>query len=156
MLSTDIVQAFRTTTEYVFTQAVQVPLETCPSTDLPDNAVTALIAVTGSLEGLVLLAMGRATALAVAEAMTGDHLSPDDELVEGVVVEITNMVVGRTTGELERLGLRCDISPPALVSGQRVEVAAVGIPPVTLGFQSRLGPLTLRLELRRRGAQREA
>jgi chemotaxis protein CheX len=156
MVSTEILNAFYATTIVVFEQEVKERLR---RTDLKLDQVkrtaddiAALIAVTGEIEGMVVLEMSRGTAKHVASTMAGYSMLMYDPLVDSAIGELANMIVGRATGELESLNLHCDIAPPAVISGKGVEISSFGIPAVTALLVGENSQVTLRIALRHRGA----
>jgi chemotaxis protein CheX len=155
MVSTEVLNAFYTTTVVVFAQEVneelhRTDLKLAP-VDRTTEELAAIIAVTGELEGIVVLEMNRMTAKRIACGMAGFDIPAYDPMVESAIGELANIVVGRATGELEALELACDIAPPAIVSGKGVEVSPFGIPAVTAVLAGKVGHVTLRIALRRRG-----
>jgi chemotaxis protein CheX len=140
LASTDVLNAFYATTVAIFDQVGHEPLHRTElrldGTNKTSEDLAALIAVTGELEGMVVLEMGRATAKRLASTMLGTEVLMYDPLVESAI------------GELDRLQVRCDIAPPAVISGKGVEIVSVGIPAVTASFKGTSGNIVLRIALR--------
>ncbi len=80
--------------------------------------VSAVIAVTGGIAGLVTYSMSRETAIAIAEAMIGEPCAELDELAQSAIAELANIVTGQAGTALQRAGIQNDMSPPLLLMGK--------------------------------------
>ena len=78
------------------------------------NEVSALIAITGGLSGLVIYTMSEATACGFASRMMGETVEEFDAMAQSAVAELANMITGQASIGLEKNGYSTDMSPPVL------------------------------------------
>ena len=78
--------------------------------------VTAIIGISGKLEGTVLYGFPQDTVKAVVATMVGeDAEGVTDELGLSALGEIANMITGNAATKLAQEGYPCDISPPVII-----------------------------------------
>jgi len=103
-----------------------------------NNEVSALIAITGGVAGLVIYSMTDTTALAIASRMIGEELNSLDALGQSAIAELANMITGQAGIGLERNGFPSDMSPPVLLLGKGSSIATLNltrlIVPLVLSF----------------------
>jgi chemotaxis protein CheX len=94
------------------------------STSMKIQGVAALVGLAGDVEGRVLFDMTKETALAVSGAM---NMSPPftvmDELAKSTIQELANMITAQAITKLHDLGFKFDLTPPALFTGDNMEVS---------------------------------
>jgi chemotaxis protein CheX len=106
--------------------------------------VAALVGLAGDVEGRVLFDMTKETALDVSGAMNGEKFSVLDELAKATIQELANMITAQAVTKLHDLGFKFDLTPPALFTGENMEVSSnLGevealIVPMELGSNSRI------------------
>jgi chemotaxis protein CheX len=93
------------------------------STSMSIMGVAALVGLAGDVEGRVLFDMTKETALAVSGAMNGEKFTVLDELAKATIQELANMITAQAVTKLHDLGFKFDLTPPALFSGENMEVA---------------------------------
>lgn len=97
------------------------------SAAMPMLGVAMIVGLAGDVEGRVLFDMKLETGLAVASAMlTSMDMEPVDELndmARATLTELANMITGQAVTKLHNLGFRFDLTPPAIFSGQNMEVS---------------------------------
>jgi chemotaxis protein CheX len=81
------------------------------------NDVSALVAITGSIMGIVTYSMSMNTARELASRMIGDQLAELDEMGQSAVAELANMITGQAGIRLEQSGFPSDMSPPVVLLG---------------------------------------
>lgn len=122
-------------------------------TDLVSNQyttddVTAIIGVSGKLEGNVLYGFSGGTALAVVSRMMGEEVKTiSDEIGLSALGEIANMITGNAATRLSASGYPCDISPPVIIEPTGSRFTTVGGPQIRVNFSSPLGALSVRIVL---------
>lgn len=85
--------------------------------------VAAIVGLAGDVEGRVLFDMTRETALAVARKMNEPDELPDfDEMAKATINELANMITAQAVTKLHELGFKFDLTPPAIITGQNMEV----------------------------------
>ncbi|MDR1306509.1 MAG: chemotaxis protein CheX [Treponema sp.] len=93
------------------------------STTMSIMGVAALVGLAGDVEGRVLFDMPKATALSVAGAMNGEEFTQLDELAKATITELANMITAQAVTKLHDLGFKFDLTPPALFSGENMEIS---------------------------------
>jgi chemotaxis protein CheX len=86
--------------------------------------VAALVGLAGDVEGRVLFDMTKATALAVSGAMNGEKFTALDDLAKATIQELANMITAQAVTKLHDLGFKFDLTPPALFTGDNMEVSS--------------------------------
>jgi chemotaxis protein CheX len=93
------------------------------STTMSIMGVAALVGLAGDVEGRVLFDMTKETALSVAGAMNGEKFTQLDELAKATITELANMITAQAVTKLHDLGFKFDLTPPALFSGENMEIS---------------------------------
>jgi chemotaxis protein CheX len=87
--------------------------------------VAAMVGLAGDVEGRVLFDMTKETALFVAGAMNGgEQFKVLDEMAKATIQELANMITAQAVTKLHDLGFKFDLTPPALFTGDNMEVAS--------------------------------
>jgi chemotaxis protein CheX len=86
--------------------------------------VAALVGLAGDVEGRVLFDMTKDTALAVSGAMNGEKFTVLDEMAKATIQELANMITAQAVTKLHDLGFKFDLTPPALFTGENMEVSS--------------------------------
>jgi len=92
-------------------------------TSMSIMGVAALVGLAGDVEGRVLFDMTKTTALFVAGAMNGENFTVLDELGKATIQELANMITAQAVTKLHDLGFKFDLTPPALFTGENMEVS---------------------------------
>jgi len=92
-------------------------------TSMSIMGVAALVGLAGDVEGRVLFDMTRDTALYVAGTMNGENFTTLDELGKATIQELANMITAQAVTKLHDLGFKFDLTPPALFTGDNMEVS---------------------------------
>jgi len=87
------------------------------------QGVAALVGLAGDVEGRVLFDMTKDTALYVAGAMNQEKFTVFDELAKATIQELANMITAQAVTKLHDLGFKFDLTPPALFTGDNMEVS---------------------------------
>jgi len=93
-------------------------------TSMAINGVAALVGLAGDVEGRVLFDMSKDTALYVAGVMNQETFTVLDDLAKATIQELANMVTAQAVTKLHELGFKFDLTPPALFTGDNMEVAS--------------------------------
>lgn len=110
--------------------------------------LTAIIGISGKLEGTVLYGFPKDTAKAVVDTMVGDDSEGmTEELGLSALGEIANMITGNAATKLAAEGYLCDISPPVIIEPMGSRFTTLSGPQILVTFTSDLGALTVRLSL---------
>ena len=93
------------------------------STSMSIQGVAALVGLAGDVEGRVLFDMSKETALFVSGAMNQETFTAFDDLAKATIQELANMITAQAVTKLHELGFKFDLTPPALFTGDNMEVA---------------------------------
>lgn len=93
------------------------------STSMPVMGVAALVGLAGDVEGRVLFDMSMDTALNIASQMNGEKIEEFDALAKATITELANLITAQAVTKLHELGFRFDLTPPALFTGEKMEVS---------------------------------
>ena len=76
------------------------------------KGMATLIVIHGDIEGRVILDLDRTTATAIASALVGSEIGPEDAAVDETIFELANLVIGNAVTTLNDDGFRFKIAPP--------------------------------------------
>ncbi|MCQ2612592.1 MAG: chemotaxis protein CheX [Treponemataceae bacterium] len=93
------------------------------STSMPVMGVAALVGLAGDVEGRVLFDMSMETAMNIASQMNMEKLTQFDELAKATITELANLITAQAVTKLHDLGFKFDLTPPALFTGDRMEIS---------------------------------
>ncbi len=106
-----------------------------------DWDLSGLIGLTGGAQGIVAIRLGKTLASGLV-ASSGVDCAAGDDMVTGLVAELTNIVSGNATTALS--GLDVEISPPVVVEGANHRIAWPRIAPVIgVPFETDKGPFEI-------------
>ena len=88
------------------------------------QGVAVLVGLAGDVEGRVIFDMTKETALHIAGAMNGEKFTVFDELAKATIQELANIVTAQAITKLHDLGFKFDLTPPALFTGENMEVSS--------------------------------
>ena len=103
------------------------------------------------MEGRVLFDMDKPTALKVASVMNGEELKVMDELVKATITELANMITAQAVTKLHELGFKFDLTPPAIFTGENMEVSDQDVEALIVPMETAQGKLEINVAIRERG-----
>ena len=114
----ELIQPFINAADAVLAQGLQCPMA-IGNLSMEEEAyrrkgIAALIAVSGDIEGRIILDLDPDTAVRVASKFAGAELPETDELVRETVFELANQVIGNAVTVLNDQGFHFRVHPPAL------------------------------------------
>lgn len=109
--------------------------------------LTAVIGVSGNLEGSVLYGFTGGSAQTVASKMIGETIEELDGMALSALGEIANMITGNAATQLSGLGYVCDISPPVIIEPAGSRFTTTGKTAILVTFTSDLGNIRIRISL---------
>ncbi len=121
------------------------------STSIPVMGVAAIVGLAGDVEGRVLFDMDKPTALKVASVMNGEELKVMDELVKATITELANMITAQAVTKLHELGFKFDLTPPAIFTGENMEVSDQDVEALIVPMETAQGKLEINVAIRERG-----
>jgi chemotaxis protein CheX len=89
--------------------------------------VSALIAITGRVAGLLIYSMSSPTACTLASRMIGEPVRRLDPMAQSAIGELANMITGQAGIRLEQAGFPNDMSPPVLLMGAGSSIATLNL-----------------------------
>ncbi len=113
--------------------------------------VAAIVGLAGEVEGRVLFDMSKVTAIKIASAMNMEELQEFDDLAKATITELANMITAQAVTKLHDLGFRFDLTPPALISGDNMEVSDKEVEALIVPMESELGNIEINVAVRERG-----
>jgi chemotaxis protein CheX len=127
------------------------------STNMAIQGVAALVGLAGDVEGRVLFDMTKESALFVVSAMNGEEFKTMDDMAKATIQELANMITAQAVTKLHDLGFKFDLTPPALFTGDNMEVSSnLGkevealIVPMHLGPGGKNGKVEINVVIRER------
>ncbi|MDR2376292.1 MAG: chemotaxis protein CheX [Treponema sp.] len=127
------------------------------STNMAIQGVAALVGLAGDVEGRVLFDMTKESALYVVSTMNGEEFKTMDDMAKATIQELANMITAQAVTKLHDLGFKFDLTPPALFTGDNMEVSSnLGkdvealIVPMQLGSGGKAGKIEINVVIRER------
>lgn len=109
--------------------------------------VTAMIGVTGDLQGIALYSMSESIALPFFSTMLGEEAIDFDDLARSAIGELGNMIIGRSAILLEKAGFSCELTPPSIIEGKGTLILSVELPKLVLPLTSERGEFVINIGL---------
>jgi chemotaxis protein CheX len=124
------------------------------SAAMPMLGVAMIVGLAGDVEGRVLFDMKMETGLAVASAMLSSmDMEPVDSLndmARATLTELANMITGQAVTKLHNLGFKFDLTPPAIFSGQNMEVSDPNFEALIVPMELPQGKIEINVAVRER------
>lgn len=120
------------------------------STSQPVLGVAAIVGLAGDVEGRVLFDMNEQTALSIAGRMNGEELTVFDDLAKATITELANMITAQAVTKLHELGFTFDLTPPAIFTGQNMEVTDAGVEALIVPIELSQGKMEINVAVRER------
>ncbi len=120
------------------------------STSQPVLGVAAIVGLAGDVEGRVLFDMAQPTALAIAGQMNGEELTSFDDLAKATITELANMITAQAVTKLHELGFTFDLTPPAIFTGENMEISDSGVEALIVPIELSQGKLEINVAVRER------
>jgi chemotaxis protein CheX len=109
--------------------------------------VTAVVQVTGSIDGLVLYGMPEKTARAIVEQLQGSPCEEFDAVAQSGISELGNVITGRATSLLAAAGFPSRLAPPQLMLGRGRMVSQFDQQRLVIPLDTPLGPINIQVVL---------
>ena len=120
------------------------------STSQPVLGVAAIVGLAGDVEGRVLFDMNADTALSIAGKMNGEELAEFDDLAKATITELANMITAQAVTKLHELGFTFDLTPPAIFTGDNMEVTDAGVEALIVPIELNQGKIEINVAVRER------
>ena len=147
----EYINPFLVPAKLVWKKELGVDLELAKATKVSHqfttDDITAVIGISGALEGNVLYGFHKDTAKAVVSKMMESEITEFDEMALSALGEIANMITGNAATGLSNAGYPCQISSPVLIEPAGSRFTTMAGPQILVEFTSDLGPLHIRISL---------
>jgi chemotaxis protein CheX len=124
------------------------------STSMSVLGVAAIVGLAGDVEGRVLFDMTHDTAMKVTNAMLTsmgmEAITTFDEMGKATITELANMITGQAVTKLHNLGFSFDLTPPALFTGQNMEISDQRVEALIVPMESQYGRIEINVAVRER------
>ncbi len=120
------------------------------STSMPVMGVAAIVGLAGDVEGRVLFDMEKVTALKIASTMNGEEITTMDDLAKATITELANMITAQAVTKLHELGFRFDLTPPAIFTGDNMEVSSQDVEALIVPMEIPQGKVEINVAIRER------
>lgn len=120
------------------------------SSSMPVMGVAALVGLAGDVEGRVIFDMSLETAMKIASQMNQEQLKEFDDLAKATITELANMITAQAVTKLHDLGFRFDLTPPALFTGQNMEISDHEVEALIVPMESSQGRVEVNVAIRDR------
>src|SRR5271166_3703134 len=121
----ELIQPFINSADAVLSQGLQGTTQVASLSMEEDGyrrkGVAGMVALTGDIEGRIILDLDPQTAVRVASHYAGAELPESDSLVKETIFELANQVVGNAVCALNDQGFRFRVHPPMLVTAAEGE-----------------------------------
>ncbi|MGL1892143.1 MAG: chemotaxis protein CheX [Spirochaetaceae bacterium] len=119
-------------------------------TTQPVMGVAAIVGLAGDVEGRVLFDMSMQTAVDLASAMNGETLPSLDDLGKATITELANMITAQAVTKLYDLGFKFDLTPPAIITGENMQVTDMDVEALIVPMELTLGKIEINVAIRER------
>ena len=110
--------------------------------------VTAVIAVTGDIAGMVMFAMTEKTARAMVSRMMGQEFRKFDSLAQSGIAEIGNVITGRAAVLLSEAGFASELAPPMLLVGRSTLISTLDVQRLVIPLETDVGRIEIQVALK--------
>jgi chemotaxis protein CheX len=112
------------------------------------KGVAGMIAVTGDIEGRIVLDLDPQTAVRVASHYAGAELPESDALIKETIFELANQVVGNAISALNDQGFHFRVHPPLLLTAQEGDKTSEDTEALMICFETSMGNVYMNVALR--------
>lgn len=124
------------------------------SSAMPVLGVAAIVGLAGDVEGRVLFDMSQETAIKIASKMLEDMemepVTKMDDMARATITELANMITGQAVTKLHNLGFSFDLTPPAIFTGENMEVSNTDVEALIVPMDLPMGKIEINVAIRER------
>jgi chemotaxis protein CheX len=114
--------------------------------------ITAVVAVTGDVSGMVMLAMTATTGRGIVSKMMGQDFDAFDSLAQSGIAEIANVITGRAAVLLSEAGFPSDLAPPLLLIGKNTLISTLDVQRLVIPMETEFGAIEIQVALKLDGS----
>ena len=148
----ELIQPFINAADAVLSQGLQGSTKVGNLTMEEDayrrKGVAGMIAVSGDIEGRIVLDMEPQTAVKVASHYAGAELPESDSLIKETIFELANQVVGNAISALNDQGFHFRVHPPLLLTAQEGDKTSEDTEALMICFETAMGNVFMNVALR--------
>jgi chemotaxis protein CheX len=112
------------------------------------KGVAGMVALTGDIEGRIILDLEPQTAVRVASHYAGAELPESDGLIKETIYELANQVVGNAVSALNDQGFHFRVHPPLLLTSAEGDKTSEDVEALVICFETSLGNVYMNVALR--------
>jgi chemotaxis protein CheX len=112
------------------------------------KGIAGMVALTGDIEGRIILDLEPQTAVRVASHYAGAELPESDGLIKETIFELANQVVGNAVCALNDQGFHFRVHPPLLVTSEEGDKSSEDVEALVICFETSLGTVFMNVALR--------
>src|SRR6202790_1307201 len=112
------------------------------------KGVAGMIALTGDIEGRIILDLEPQTAVRVASHYAGADLPESDGLIKETIFELANQVVGNAVCALNDQGFHFRVHPPLLLTSEQGDKTSEDVEALMMCFETSMGNVFMNVALR--------
>jgi chemotaxis protein CheX len=112
------------------------------------KGVAGMVALSGDIEGRIILDLEPQTAVRVASHYAGAELPESDALIKETIFELANQVVGNAVCALNDQGFRFRVHPPMLLTSEEGDRTSEDVEALMICFETSLGNVFMNVALR--------
>ncbi len=109
------------------------------------HGIAATVTLSGDVEGRIVLDLDPETARKMASSLGGED---DGAMVNEVVCELANQVIGNAVTVLNDSGYRFRVRPPQITAADQVPMSTKDIEALVMKFETGSGPVFMNIALR--------
>jgi chemotaxis protein CheX len=148
----ELIQPFINAADAVLSQGLQGTTQVSNLTMEEDayrrKGVAGMVALSGDIEGRIILDLEPQTAVRVASHYAGAELPESDELVKETIFELANQVVGNAISALNDQGFHFRVHPPLLLTAAVGDKTTEDVEALVICFETALGQIFMNVALR--------
>jgi chemotaxis protein CheX len=148
----ELIQPFINAADAVLSQGLQGSTKVGNLTMEEDayrrKGVAGMVALTGDIEGRIVLDLEPQTAVRVASHYAGAELPESDSLIKETIFELANQVVGNAICALNDQGFHFRVHPPMLVTASEGEKTSEDVEALVISFETAMGTVFMNVALR--------
>ena len=112
------------------------------------KGVAGMVALSGDIEGRIILDLEPQTAVRVASHYAGAQLPESDALIKETIFELANQVVGNAVCALNDQGFHFRVHPPLLVTSEEKDKTSEDVEALMICFETSMGKVFMNVALR--------
>ena len=112
------------------------------------KGVAGMVALTGDIEGRIILDLEPQSAVRVASHYAGADLPESDGLIKETIFELANQVVGNAVSALNDQGFHFRVHPPVLVIAEEGDKTSEDVEALMICFETSMGNVYMNVALR--------